>query len=240
MFGPRRLLSLVAMLVVLLLGETAAPAAIITQTRSVGFQNLGLNDSSSLVFDRFDTSLGTLSSIGFQLVGHVEGSVGVENLGTAARTISTTLSATLTLTRPDASTLLITTPTASTSDDLAAFDGIMDFGGASGRTHNNLFGDLMTSLTGPTSAADLALFSAPGTIALSLTGVSTSTDIGGANVLTSFDTSASASIVVVYNYLAAPNPLTVPEPSSLAVVGVGAGCVLLFGHWRRRTRRVVV
>ena len=93
----RRILSPLAAFLAILIGETPASAATLTQTRLVPLRTTGFNDASSLTFERFNREGFRLDSVDFQFSGHIEGGVRLENLSTSARTITTSIGANLTL-----------------------------------------------------------------------------------------------------------------------------------------------
>jgi hypothetical protein len=109
------------------------------------------------------------------------------------------LQATITLQRPDLSTLVTVIPLAQTSDFVTAFDGSIDFGGTSGKTYSGLSGDA-TESNCVTDPADLALFTGTGTIVLPAKAIGTSTGSGAGNLILQFNTSASAQANVTYWY----------------------------------------
>ena len=242
MCQPRRLLLPVTSLLAILLNAMPAPAETLTQSKLVPLQTTGFNDSSSLTFDKFDIANNRLDSIDFQFSGHIEGGVRLENQSTSARTITTFIGATLTLKRSDNTVLLNLSPRANTSDNLGANDGTLDFMGTSGMTHNNLSDNRSGSTTIVRPSAELDPFMGSGTFTLLLSSLSNSGDSAGGTVTEIFNAMASAQVTVIYTYsrLISPPPLSVvPEPSSFALLGIGGGFSLVFGHWKWRTRRKV-
>lgn len=176
------------------------------------------NWASSITFPKFDPALGTLDSIQFILNGHVEGSAAFENKDAEPATITMNLQAMMQLQRPDSTLLVLTIPVVSTVDSVLAWDGDDDYLGDSGRTYNNLAGDLSNSMTS-SLPADLALFTGPGNITLPVIANGASTGSGAGNLLLKFSTSASAGAEVIYNY-------TVPEPAAAGLMGL-AGMFLM-------------
>ena len=71
----------------------------------------------------------------------------------------------LTVQRPDLSTLVDIQPATSITDNLTSYDGAVDYAGTSGRWYSPVGATDSDSLCF-TGAADLALFSGAGTIAL--------------------------------------------------------------------------
>ena len=202
-------------------------AATITFSDSTALQATKWTDS--LVFGKFDTNFGTLTSIQFDLNGLVQGIGNAESLDGAASNVTLSLSSLLSLTRPDNTTLLITNPVFSQNFAFSAFDGRIDFGGTSGGstgTVSNSSSNFFVS----TSTNDFALFSAlgGGNIRLGLFANGASSGTGAGNLITQILTSAAGNVSVTYNYTPTAE---VPEPASIALILGGLG---LIGAARRR------
>ena len=206
----------------------SASAATVSYNNSVAMTPTTFNNS--LILPKFDTSLGTLTSISFTLGGNILATEKFESQDSSASTVNSSVGAKLTLQRPDLSTLLITLPGTTFSDAVSAYDGILDFGGTSGLTRNNITASGSNSAIF-TGASDLALFSAlgGGTISLNVKGEGNSSASGPGNLIASFSTSAAANAAVTYAY----NPTSAtPEPSSMALMAVGLGAAGLIGRKR--------
>lgn len=186
---------------------TAASA----QTQQVCFDDAislqSTNWAHSVTIPKFDTGLGTLQQIDFTLTGNVQGTAQVENEDASPTVVNLQFSATLTLTRPDTSVIVVTIPLANFNDPLAAYDGTTDFMGPSGATHTGINATQSNMATSPPPASDLTLFSGPagnpGTITLPVSAVASSVASGGGNITSHFVTSAAAMVHVCYTY--APN-----------------------------------
>ena len=159
------------------------------------------NWANTLSFSKFDTSLGTLTSIRFDLSGVVQGSGNAESLDSTATNVTLSLGSLLGLTRPDNSTLVVTNPVFSQTFNFTAFDGLINFGGTSGGSTGSV------SATGANffvsgNASDFALFSAlgGGTINLGLNAVGASSGNGSGNLISQFNTAASGVAKVTYTY----------------------------------------
>lgn len=147
---------------------------------------------------QFDPSLGTLTSV--EIVSHsaLTSTIRVESLDATSSTIGTTVSGTIQLTGPGSVAMenkLANTRTFSAG----AYDGTIDFGGASGHD----FGPITVEDTGSktlTSAADLALFTGAGSVSFHETAKDTSTANGSANLLLSLRTKAAGDVKVIYHY----------------------------------------
>lgn len=183
------------------------------------------SDTVSLQPTPFDTTVsipkynGTdvLTCVEWILSGHIEGLVMYENLGASPATVRSELKVEMTLSRPDDSMLVVSVPIYEKEDDLPAFDGTMDFDGPSGRTYDDVTAD-KTENTMFSEPADLALFSGSGNIELPITAVGESSVSGPGNVISMFDTDASAEVTVKYHFT---KTAAVPEPATLGLLGLG-------------------
>ena len=166
----------------------------------------------------FDTNLGNLTSVQITLNGTLDGDIRIESLDAQPATITATLQATLSLTRPDLSLLVVVIPNFVSVDNVTAFDGNIDFLGTSGRTYFNQGGNASASHTSPPPAGDLALFQAlgGGSIFLPVTASGSSSATGAGNLISSFRTAAGADVEVVYTY-----DDGVPEPATFVLIGAG-------------------
>jgi hypothetical protein len=209
---------------------TCAQAATISFSDSKAMATTNWTDLLS--FAKFDTSLGTLTSIKFDLSGMVQGSGNAESLDSAASSVTLSLGALLGLTRPDGSTLVVTKPVFSQGFDFSSFDGTVNFGGTSGGSTGTVSADGSNFFVS-SDASDFALFSAlgGGSINLGLSAVGNSSGTGSGNLITQFNTAASGNALVTYTYTPASD---VPEPASLATVLAGLG---LMAAVRRRAKK---
>jgi len=183
------------------------------------------NFTTSLSVPKFDPALGTLDQVDFILSGHVEGEAKFESLDAEAATVEMELGASITIQRPDTTTLIVSLPSALTSDLVSAFDGTIDFGGTSGKTYPMLSADDI-EMTSTSAAPDLALFTGLGNIDLPVEALGESTGSGAGNLLLVFMTLAAADFTVEYTFTPIPEPAT----AALALLG-GFG---LFGRCRKR------
>lgn len=176
----------------------------VCHTDAIPLQLTNWNDS--LTIPKFDPQLGLLLSIRFELTGTAQGSAKFESLDASPATITTRFQTILTLSRPDASVLVIATPKTELVDSVTAFDGLIDFAGTSGKTYANLVVTETETVTSPPPASDLVLFTGPpgnpGTITLPVSAVGSSNASGAGNIITQFGAEAEASVRVCYTFAA--------------------------------------
>lgn len=188
------------------------------------------NWTSSLSFGKFDTGLGTLNSIKFDLSGLVQGTGKAESDDEEATTVNLSLGSILKLSRPDGSLLVLSNPVFNHVFEFSAADGDIDFAGTSGGSTGLVAANAHDFFLS-TSSSDFALFSALGggqiNLALKATGASSAS--GAGNLAAIFQTFASGNVSVTYDYT--PFAVEVPEPASLAMILGGLG---LLGLSRRR------
>jgi hypothetical protein len=166
---------------------------------------------------KFDPSLGSLNSVTIDLGGNLSQTFMFENLdgaGTIQFKNGSTTGCMFEVKYTGGSSLMLmdilNTPTYS----YTAYDGVMDFGGTSGKTDTvgqvDSFFDVFTDL------GTLSAFTGTGTISLDAkaTGRSYWQATGG-NIAVGVSTSAGADVSVTYDY-------TVPEPATFCLLGLGA------------------
>jgi len=209
---------------IIALAGTACAVETVSYDASIALRQT--NWSDSLVFPKFDPSLGILKKVIFQIDGHVEGNVQFESLDAAGTTITSFLQAEITLFRPDNTVLAVVIPVLMNSDPATAFDGGTDFAGTSGKSYLGLSVD-KSEMDMTSSLVDFALFTAalPGdTISLPVDAQGTSGGTGAGNLLLLTRTDAAARFIVTYEYN------LIPTPSSLGLLGLAG---LVVGRRRR-------
>lgn len=192
--------AILALLVLLFLGigYNQARAETVIYTDTIPLQTTNWNQQ--LLLPRFDPLVGILTQIEFLLQGGVSGMAQIENLDAAPATITAESFATVRLQRPNGSFIAQVTPIASRSAALAAFDGVVDFQGASGTVIGEI-NDLDISekivLTTPT---ELAAYTGSDVITLQVDTTGASKASGAGNLALSFSTLANAAITVTYHF----------------------------------------
>ncbi len=197
------------------LSAAAAPLLTAAETLTTGLKNTnGLNNL--LTFTKFDTTLGTLTSVHIQLTGYEETGYTATDLGGATNTFVFTNDVTVNLKTLAGDTLSTVLPTVTDTRTVDA-NGTYSSPGFPGRTLTN-------TVTGPEAvyldAATLALFVGPGSITLDTSATSANSVIGTGDITSTILTRYNATASVWYDYEAAPTK--VPEPASMALLGLGA------------------
>ena len=200
-------------------GAAARADLIISQTVSSppGLGTFLTPDWSAFIsIAKFNPALGHLNSVVFSMTGLVQGSAQVENTSpSSGADVKLTLAAGMALTRPGGGApLVVATPLSITLFSASPFDGVVDFAGTSGATLSGLLGTKFNSAHYE-SAADLALFSGPGSISLPLTAIGASRASAGGSTISLFSTEARGEVTVAYKY----TPSAVPEPRVYGAVG---------------------
>jgi len=180
------------------------------------------NWTNSVTVPQFNPTLGTLQSIQFTLNGRIEGETRVESNDAGPTTVNTSFSASITLTRPDNSVIVVTIPIADFVDNFTAFDGVLDFAGTSGETRIGLVAVDSDVVVSPPPVSDLALFTGFGNITLPVMATGSSIATGGGNITTNFITRAEASCQVCYTYTVNTLPVFT-EPTCGATYMASAG-----------------
>ena len=197
---------------VLAAASFGASAATVSFSDSFG---LATTDwSHALTLQQFDTSLGTLNSVTFSYGGEVSTSFRLESLDAAAATVTANAAGNLVFGGPIANTLAVA---GSASRSLTSFDGSIDFGGTSGAIVGPVVGsksDVLTLLSG------LSVYEGLGTYTINVDARGLSNASGAGNLVSIINTQALANITVTYDY-SVPPPSKVPEPASMALVGLG-------------------
>lgn len=193
--------------------SAAASAATQTFTSNV-IASTQTDLTAVLNFAQFNASLGTLTSVKFDLFADVAGKVDLSNYNDDAITVPVSLSVDVWLNRPDHSTLALFSAPVLNQDATIDGNGTL--------TLNNAF--TMSNSASFNGAGDLSLFTGNGNVA-TLFAAKAYTQANGDGVEADFMTKVGGYGKVTYTYTIAP----VPEPETygmllagLALVGVAA------------------
>ena len=145
--------------------------------------------------------MGTLVAVDLTLVGDINGSVAVENLGSVAVSASTIDFANIAMTLPGSLGVMQTAPLISNTVSLGAFDGTIDFAGTSGSTASGLTQTGSATSQFDSATTDLSSFIGIGTVGLALNAYSPSTSSGSADLESKLLTAAGAEVMVSYVYV---------------------------------------
>lgn len=204
---PRALIGLSLGLLMAALPLAPARAASVTHTATFPISPYLYGGSShtfpGAVVPKFDLAGQCLTSVCLKLDGAITGLIAFENYQNYPVVVNASIGATITLQRPNLTTIVAVQPIASTTDSLPIYDNVLDYGGTSGRTYNNVGAADSDSLCVSTNA-DLALFTGAGTI--SLPGFATDVAFQTGASSWSLGERAYATITVTYNYSACPVP----------------------------------
>ena len=220
--------SAAAIFATLLLAGGAANAASISYSDQINTTKTNWVDSLSL--PRFDTNLGELQSVNLMLEGVIEGDAFFESLDAAPATITLNLTADIILSKDDNTQLLIAQPLIQEVRNVGIFDGVLDFDGTSGGKIPTQTASAVDMIT-LTDAANLAWFTGTEEIVFEVKAKGASVATGAGNIVSGFNTKASANVKVTYEYEYEEVTET-PEPSA----AIAFGLVGAFGYWQKKRR----
>ncbi|WP_332852459.1 choice-of-anchor E domain-containing protein [Duganella sp. S19_KUP01_CR8] len=193
--------------------SAAASAATQTFTSNV-IASTQTDLTAVLNFAQFNASLGTLTSVKFDLFANVAGNVDLTNYNDDAITVPVSLSVDVWLNRPDHSTLALFSAPVLNQDATIDGNGTLTLHNAFTMSNSAIF----------SGASDLSLFTGNGNVA-TLFAAKAFTQANGDGVEADFMTTVGGYGNVTYTYTTAP----VPEPETygmllagLALVGVAA------------------
>lgn len=210
---------------------TAASAATVTVSQTLGDQTTNYSGRTVGSIAQFDSSLGTLNSATVTLLGTVSGSINYESLDAAASNVQLNLSAEVAVSTGMLGQLVVVLPTLTQVESASIFDGTIDFGGTSGGSVANLSANL--SNTTVVTGGDLTGFIGGGFVDFTLDGTGLSSATGPGNLATIFQTLAGGTVTVVYDYTVAPPPSAVPLPAGMPLLLLGMGAMGLAAKRRK-------
>lgn len=198
----------------------AAQATTLTYKSSIDLEKT--NFEKQIALPKFDSSLGELESVFFELSGNVKGAVSLENEDATAALVTGNLAAEINLKKPDDSLLLVALPTASVNKNLSAYDGTFDFDGTSGVKLTDISNTKKES-TLLTIPDDFTPFVGDGSFNLLLEAIGNSTATGAGNLSARFETYADANVMVSYTYAKKEQPKRRKVPESGVPVSIFVG-----------------
>lgn len=170
-----------------------------TQSWTLNFSDRPTNSSILQQLPQFNPALGRLIGIDFQINGRITSQIRAENLDDEAAAIAGTVVGNILVT---AQGLQATVQTAANNQTFqaAAFDGVIDYAGASGVTFamRTVTGSATASIT---SEADLAAYTGTGNMTITLMPRAQSAANGGGNLQAAINSTGGAQITVIYRYI---------------------------------------
>jgi hypothetical protein len=193
----------------------SSPLASATKITQTFIQASSSTDwSTDFTVNYFDTSLGALTSVKANLSDSWTTHGTVRNKASGANSFS--LTETTTIAEAGGPTGL------SNMTNIFSSNSTQYLGIASGASAT--FGPFNKTLSSTynSTPADLTFFETPGTFTMNLSTLSaTNFAGGGSNASATLSTDANATLILTYTYSAQITSASVPEPSSLALLGLG-------------------
>lgn len=194
--------------------NTAGSLPTLTQEQSATFPETITDWSSQKSIAPFDPALGTLTSIEVTASGDITSSIRAESMDSDPSTLAAEVTGTITVNVPGMQVTAI--PLLHAGEfEAEPYDGVADFGGASGHNFGtNTATDSVASTI--TDSNTLSLFSGSGPVTVRAAARALSRTTGSGNVLNEIHTVASAEVTVVYRY----QPLTCLVDGTYTIVEV--------------------
>ncbi len=169
-----------------------------TVSHSVTFPATPTDWDLSRTVARFNPALGTLTAVDVVYNGSITSHIRAESLDTAPRRITATVAGTITLSGPGLPAT-VSNLSAQRFFDAAAYDGILDFRGASGVDFGpqTAPGSRTVRLT---DAGALAPYAGAGTVTFNVVADANASATAGGNVVSQINTTAQAEVTVTYTY----------------------------------------
>jgi hypothetical protein len=191
------------------------PTFAATKEVDANFETFKTDATKVQQVDQFDPSLGTLTAVEIINNGLLTSHIKLESLDGAPSTVTGTVAGTLTL-HMSGLDPIVTGASDAENAAVGAFDGALDFAGASGHD----FGD--HSAVGSKSVVldardhDLSAFVGTGKLTLAEEGKATSSATGSGNLVSQISSQAAAQVRIIYHYTTgnglAPGQYTLVQP----------------------------
>ena len=204
----KKILALVAAFV---LSTGGAHAALATYSDNYGPSLTDWDPAKTLSLQKFNPSLGTLNSVSFEFFGEMQAAFDAENTARSEQRVSNQLTGSMRFTLPTLAFYDLTLAASETVD-------ILGFG-----TYANTLTDSKT--LGDTLTSNLTAFTGTGSFDLGVAAFAVGSLSGAGNVIGGAETFAAANVKVTYDYTESRQ--AVPEPGSLALVGLAMAAVAL-------------
>ncbi|MGC8989080.1 MAG: choice-of-anchor E domain-containing protein [Verrucomicrobiia bacterium] len=211
-FGALSRLVVMPLLSLMALFATRGMAQSDLQTicHSVTIEPARLNWVTQLDIPQFDPALGTLESVALEVDASIFTDFEAENIYNsgdewASAPVTATIGTTVSL-QFDGAVLAAAHPSIYRQDNIAAkYDGVFDFGGASGVSALGLVAsDAATRTLSAANGDDLRAFVGNGTVSMTLSAAGLSKVKGSGNLVVSISTDAGGSVKVCYFYRRTP------------------------------------
>ena len=195
--------------------DPTQPPTAATKEVDASFGPVKTDATKTLSVTQFDPSLGTLTGVDIINDGTLTSQIRIESLDNSPTQVTGNVSGTLTLQAPGTGPL-VTNASDPEHGSVGAFDGQMDFGGASGLDFgpHSAHGTKSASLSA--SSSDLSAFVGTGNVSLTETAQATSSATGPGNLLSQINSTASGTVRVIYHYTSSnslkPGQYTVVQP----------------------------
>lgn len=178
--------------------------------------------NSVIPIQKFDSSLGTLNSVLVEFTGTIRGDARFENRSSRSTPVFVNLAGLFDLTLPTGDNLSVN-PEQGYDYQVARYDRVLDFAGASGRTVSGLTSTLSTSQIYSSNTVLNALTGSGFTNFL-FSATDNSSIAGSGNFSSSIQSLVEGDVSVTYDYTSASTPI--PTPALLpGLVGMGVAAI---------------
>lgn len=170
-----------------------------SMVQTITFADANTNVIRSQTINQFNSALGALQSVEIQVNGRIVSTIRLENLDDASAVVRGVVSGNMLISGPGFNLNVNTNGAAAISQNLAAYDGVMDYAGRSGITLSNrtATGTASQLITGD----GLSNFIGNGSIDLSFLAQATTQASGGGDLMANIANLGGASVTVTYNYV---------------------------------------